>query len=198
MFKDLDKETILLKSILAYISKELDKARFNHCISVSKEALKLAKIYNVPMHKAQIAALLHDCSKSKSVKEQLLFFKGRKKFPYLDDIAKNAPQLLHSFSGAIIAKEKFKIKDKDILNAIANHTLAGENMSVLEKIIFISDCVSDDRKYAIAKKIKKLAVKNLDKAFIAALKNKIQYCLDTDKWICFKSVKVWNYYAKNQ
>jgi predicted HD superfamily hydrolase involved in NAD metabolism len=198
MFKDSDKNAVLLKSIYDYISKKLDKERFIHSVNVSKEAINLAKIYKVSVFKAQIAALLHDCSKSGYAKEQVLFFKGRKKFGYFDIIAKNAPQLLHSFSGAIIAKERFKIKDKDILNAISNHTLGRENMSVLEKIIFISDCVSADRKCAKAKKIKKTALKDLDEAFRGALRNKIQYCLDTNKWICHKSLKVWNHYAKNK
>ncbi|MDR3244440.1 MAG: hypothetical protein LBT79_06785, partial [Elusimicrobiota bacterium] len=65
MFKDSDKNTVLLKSIYDYISKKLDKERFVHCVNVSKEAIKLAKIYKVCVFKAQIAALLHDCSKSK-------------------------------------------------------------------------------------------------------------------------------------
>ncbi|MDR0822214.1 MAG: bis(5'-nucleosyl)-tetraphosphatase (symmetrical) YqeK [Endomicrobium sp.] len=197
MSKIENKNSVLIDGIYKYISKNLKRSRFIHCINVSKTAVELAKIHKADITKAQIAALLHDCAKFMSYAEQIAFFKNRKKFRYFKDIAKNAPQLLHGFLAAVIAKEKFKINDRDILNAVANHTLGRFNMSALEKIIFIADSISADRKCLKSKIVRKIAAQNLQEAFIAVMRNKMQYCLDANKWICPISAQVWNYYVKN-
>ncbi|MDR3049660.1 MAG: nicotinate-nucleotide adenylyltransferase [Elusimicrobiota bacterium] len=188
----------LFDNIYDYLLEHLKKDRFIHSINVSKTAMELAGICKIDISKAQIAALLHDCAKYMTDKEQIEFFKNRKKFEGFDEIAKNAPQLIHGFSASVIAREIFKIKDKDILNAIANHTLGRFNMSLLEKIVFIADSISADRKCSNAKIIKKTVKSDLQKAFIAVMKNKMQYCLDNNKWICPISAAVWNYYVKNE
>ena len=59
---------------------------------------------------------------------------------------KRVPSLLHGKVGAIYAREKYGVEDKDILNAISYHTTARPGMSLLEKIIFIADYIEPSRK----------------------------------------------------
>jgi len=111
--------------------------------------------------KAQTAGLLH----------------GGKTFECFGSIIKFPSCLLHSFAGRIIAEEEFKMKDRDILNAIRNHTLGRKNMSVLEKIIFVADSVSPGRKCRHAEK-------NLDKAFLEVFVEKIKYVVVSSAHLC--------------
>lgn len=187
------------KQIFDYLYKNLSPKRFEHSFNVSVTAVELAKRFKANTYKAQIAALLHDLAKSKTDKELITFYKTRKKnFKYFNEIKNNSPKLLHSYASATIAKEVLNIKDKEILNSIENHTLGRNNMDDLEKIIFVADVISKDRKYKGISKIRKLAKEDLNKAFIAAMMIKIEHVLEKQKWLCPKTIETWNYYAKKR
>jgi predicted HD superfamily hydrolase involved in NAD metabolism len=184
------------KQIFKFLSKRLSPKRFEHSYQVAKLSAELARIYGVDVLKAQTAGLLHDCAKGMSEKS-LISFCNRKRVEAknLKDIIKRAPQILHSFAGKIIAKEKFGVKDADILNAINNHTLGRPDMSLLEKILFTADAVSYDRKQGFALRIRKLAKTDFDAAFKAVMYNKLLYVLQKGAWLCPQAVETWNYYA---
>jgi len=185
------------EKIFEYISANLSPKRFEHSYHVARFAYELAAIHGANALNAQTAGLLHDCAKSMSDSQLINFFKNREnKVRYSDDIKKHAPHLLHCYAGAVIAKEKLGVKNSDILNAIINHTLGRENMSPLEKIIFIADSASYDRKCAGCAKMRTLAKKDLDAGFLAVLANKIKYVIDSRGWICRQTIDTWNYYAK--
>jgi predicted HD superfamily hydrolase involved in NAD metabolism len=183
--------------IIDLLSKCISSKKLEHSNNVAMFAVELASKNNIDLFKAQIAGLLHDCAKTMTDKELVTFFKGHKTFKCFNGIVKFAPHLLHSFAGEIIAKEKFKIKDKIILNAVRHHTLGRENMSVLEKIIFVADFVSYERKWKHASKIRILAKNDLDKAFLEVLKTKIENVIDNDYWLCPQTVYTWNWYVSN-
>ncbi|MDR2771977.1 MAG: bis(5'-nucleosyl)-tetraphosphatase (symmetrical) YqeK [Elusimicrobiota bacterium] len=183
-------------TILKYIKENLSPERFNHCVNVSKLAVSIAISHKTDSSKAEIAGLLHDCAKNLSDKKQIDFFTSRPKIKYFALIAQHSPKLLHSYASAIIAKEKFSISDKDILNAIAHHTLGNENMSLLEKIIYVADSVSFERNNSDAVYIRKLAKENIDEAFVEVMRHKIEYVLKKRNWLCPKCIDVWNFYAQ--
>ncbi|AKL98380.1 bis(5'-nucleosyl)-tetraphosphatase (symmetrical) YqeK [Endomicrobium proavitum] len=185
----------LEEEIFKYLSEHLSPKRFEHSFAVSKLAVELAAKNGENIYSAQTAGLLHDCAKFMQGKDFLGFFKNRTKPKYFNEIKKYAPELLHGNAAAFIAKEKFAVKNKDILSAIANHTFGRENMSKLEKIIFIADSVSEDRKYKNASKIRALAKKDLDKAFVEVLKHKIYFVINNEKWFCAQTLDTWNFYA---
>jgi predicted HD superfamily hydrolase involved in NAD metabolism len=185
----------LEKHIFDYLSRHLVPARFEHSYNVAMLAVELALKHNENIMNAQIAGLLHDCAKNVDVKKFISLLKKQKNAKFFCNIYKFSPYLLHSFAGAIIAQKEFKIKDKDVLNAIKNHTLGRSNMSKLEKIIFIADFCSKDRKFKDTKIICSLAKESLDKAFIKVLKEKITYLICNDCWICPKAIDTWNFYA---
>jgi predicted HD superfamily hydrolase involved in NAD metabolism len=190
--------TNLKETILLFIKTNLSPERFKHSLNVSKLAAILAKEHGQDFHKAQIAGLIHDCTKYKSNDEQIAFFNNRPKFKYFDLIANNAPKLLHSYTGAIFAKESWGIKDKDILNAAAYHTLGNENMSLLEKIIYTADAISFEREGFHCAQIRKLAKTDIDAAFMQVMESKIKHCLKKGIWLCPKCVDVWNFYVNKK
>ncbi|MDR1195279.1 MAG: bis(5'-nucleosyl)-tetraphosphatase (symmetrical) YqeK [Endomicrobium sp.] len=187
----------LEQKIFEYLYRNLSPKRFEHSYYVSKFAVSLAEGKGVNILKVQTAALLHDCAKSMTGKELINFLKNHKrKIKYFKEIIKYYPQLLHSYAGALVIKNEFKIKDKEILNAVKYHTLGRPSMSMTEKILFVADALSRDRKYKGIVEIRNLAKKDIDAAFMIVLSNKIKYVLSGGKRLCPQTVDTWNYYAK--
>jgi putative HD superfamily hydrolase of NAD metabolism len=183
--------------IFQFLSSNISPKRFEHSYCVSTLAVELAAAYGADIFKAQTAALLHDCAKGLDTNGLVKILKNKnKKIKYYSEIVKYSPQLLHAHAGAVIAKKEFGIKDADILNAIENHTLGRAGMSLLEKIIFIADSVSEDRKHKGRAAVRELAKRDIDRAFTFVLANKIKYVVDLGYWLCPQTIETWNYYAE--
>ncbi|MCX7905675.1 MAG: nicotinate (nicotinamide) nucleotide adenylyltransferase [Elusimicrobiales bacterium] len=165
-----------IKKTISKIKKLISKKRFYHTLETIKLATHLAWINGIDIKKAFFAAALHDIAKDFPLELQIKL--AKKHYPNikkLDEVIKKAPQILHQWSSATIAKKIFKIKDKSILQAISKHTTASKKMSILDKIIYVSDISSEDRTFYEAKKIRNLAIKDINKAFEVAKNTKIRY-----------------------
>ena len=150
------------------IKPMMSENRYNHCVNVSKEAVKLAKRYGGDEEKAAVAGILHDITKEIPKEEQLqIMLDGG---IILDDIQKNAPKLWHGISGSVYIKKHFGIDDEDILNAICYHTTGRAGMSLLEKIIFVADFTSEERTYKGVATMRKKSRKSLEDAMLYGFK----------------------------
>lgn len=159
----------LRSRIKNYLKKHITKKRYIHTLNITKLALKLAKRHGVKKLSAiEIAALLHDCVKDTKKKTS------------------------HSFLAAKIAREKFSVKDRDILNAIRQHTYGSRIMSKFSKIIYIADISEPSRKFKEAKHIRRCAFKNLDRAMALALSTKMKYVLNEKKPLSLEGVILYN------
>lgn len=150
------------------IKSMMSENRYNHCVNVSKEAVKLAKRYGGDEEKAAIAGILHDITKEMPKEEQLQIMLDSGII--LDDIQKNAPKLWHGISGSVYIKKHFSIDDEDILNAICYHTTGRAGMSLLEKIIFVADFTSEERTYKGVATMRKKSRKSLEDAMLYGFK----------------------------
>lgn len=151
----------------------ISKNRYIHSKGVSETAVKMAELYGADTEKARIAGLLHDCAKGFSLGEAI---KKCDEFGLkVSDIDKSSTALLHAPLGVKIAEAEFGITDREILNAIAYHTVAGENMSVLDKIIYLADMIEPSRDFPDVETHRKLAFEDLDKAFLYALDRSIVF-----------------------
>ncbi|MBR3972020.1 MAG: bis(5'-nucleosyl)-tetraphosphatase (symmetrical) YqeK [Ruminococcus sp.] len=123
----------------------LSERRYTHSANVAKAAVRLAKKYGEDCEKAEIAGILHDITKELKYENQLQMVESGGII--LDDVCKKSPQLLHAVTGMIYCRDVLGITDEDILNSIRYHTTARASMSLLEKILFIADFISDERDY---------------------------------------------------
>lgn len=168
--------------IKEYVKNNLSKNRLYHTYGVCDTALKLSSLYGCDQRKAEIAALSHDIFRGKSMEEinKYVIELGLDKNRYI-----NNPNLAHGKIAKEIVEKKFGIKDKDILNAISYHTTGRKNMSLLEKIIFISDAIEPGRNYPGVELIRKEAYINLDKScylsLIGTYNNLIKQNIKVDK-----------------
>lgn len=123
----------------------LSERRYIHSRNVAAAAVRLAKKYGEDIVKAEMAGILHDITKELKYENQLQIVESGGII--LDDVCKKSPQLLHAITGMVYCRDTLGITDTDILNAIKHHTTARANMSLLEKIIFIADFISEERDY---------------------------------------------------
>ena len=128
------------------MEKLQDAKRFEHTLGVEYTAAALAMRYGEDIRNARTAGLLHDCAKCLSDKKRLSICR-KNKIP-MTELEKKNPFLLHGKVGAYLAKQKYGIKNQDVLNAIRNHTTGRQGMSLLEKIVFIADYIEPCRKHA--------------------------------------------------
>lgn len=167
--------------------------RLNHIFGVKNIALKLARIYDCDLEKVKIVALLHDLTKYEST----AFHEKVIKKHYNDTIIKEySPPLYHGFSAAALAKEIYGIKDQDILQAIESHTIGRPGMSMLEKIIFISDYIEPNRMYPSCVKSREIAFNDIDQAIYEAINDSITLYEKTGGFIPEISYLARDYYQK--
>jgi predicted HD superfamily hydrolase involved in NAD metabolism len=186
------------EKIFNYLFENLNCKTFKHSYNVAILSEKLAFKHNVNTVEAITAGFLHDCAKNMTNSELIDSFKqNHEEFKCSKKLIKLAPHLLHSFAGAVIAKKKLKIEENSILNAIRYHTHGRRNMSALEKIIFVADFVSYDRKWKQITNLRKLAKKNLNKAFFKILTKKIEFIIKQDMFMSPQIINTWNWYVSH-
>lgn len=149
----------------------LSEKRYIHTISTQKEAIKLAKRYGVNPEKASLAALLHDCAKNVEPENMIRILE--KQYIPVDDLEKSNPAILHGKVGKIMARYKFNVTDDAILDAIECHTTGRENMTMLEKIIFLADVIEETRDYSGVDEVRVMAYEDIDKALVMSLNRTI-------------------------
>ena len=160
-----------------YLKKELSPKRYAHTLGVREAAERLAERYGEDRGRARLAAALHDCAKDFS-DETTLCYLSRYNIP-LDAVTATQVNLAHPLVAAEIAREKFGINDIGVLEAIRSHTTGRENMSRLEKIIYVADCIDESRDYYEGLElIREVAYEDLDGATAAGLKAAINYTLN--------------------
>ena len=155
------------------IKLTLDKKRFEHSLNVELEAIKLSQIYSSDIEKARVAAIAHDVAKAHSDEELLRMAQSYSL--KIDEIEYNFPQLLHGPVAANICSTEFGISDLDVLNDIKYHTTGRKSMSLLEKIIYLSDVIEPGRDFPGISDIREIALKDIDRALILACNSTLIY-----------------------
>ncbi len=153
------------------LRSKLDDFRFEHSIAVAQKAAELAKLYGADTEKAYFAGLLHDIQKNLTKDEQLQFFSASAIM--LTDVEKTSPKVWHAISGARFIESELNVTDTDIINAVRYHTTGRAGMSLLEKIIYIADFTSCDRKYPDVDVLREIVANDLNDALIYALRHTI-------------------------
>ncbi len=149
------------------VKKYLTESRWAHTVRVAQTAAKYCRRLNVYEFDAVLAAALHDCAK------------------YLDESApelkncalpKGVPlPVKHQYFGAYMAQRTFGVKDEAVINAIRYHASGRENMSPLDKLIYLSDLLEDGRDFDGVEALRKLFETDIDKCLYASLEHQLKY-----------------------
>ncbi|KNF09433.1 hypothetical protein CLPU_3c02120 [Gottschalkia purinilytica] len=185
----------MIKKIKEDLEKSIGKDRYLHSLRVMEVSQKLAKCYGENEEDAMLAGLLHDCGR---ILDKCYLLKMANEFGIiLKGMYEKEFVLIHAYLGAEIAKNHYKIENTDIINAIKYHTTGRENMSLLEKIVYIADYIEPGRDFPGVEEIRDLAYKNLDKSLLKSMENTIRHVIDRG-WILHEdTVKARNYIILN-
>jgi nicotinate-nucleotide adenylyltransferase len=173
------------------IANMMSEERYKHTISVALTAVEIAKANKINPKKPFLAAMLHDIAKDTSIDvTKNLMLKCFKKHINEEEV------VYHQFIGTIFARKLFKIYNKDILNAIKYHTTGRARMSILEKLIYVSDKIEPNRKFNTQKSLD-YCIKNFEKGFIKIIKqNKRYLSKKTDIKLDKSTQECYEYYLK--
>lgn len=159
--------------ILVTLANELRPARFRHCRDVSQTAVRLAERWDADIEKARLAGILHDCARNLKGEELL---KTSRQFGMIPSpLELLQPALIHAPLGAIIAERRFGISEPQVLQAIRRHTTGAPQMTLLDKVIYLSDCIEPGRNFSGVRKIRDMAVEDLNVAVLLAYEHSILF-----------------------
>jgi nicotinate-nucleotide adenylyltransferase len=165
--------------------------RWRHSEAVALWARALAQRHGVDPERAERAGWWHDVAKNWSP-GRLRDYARRKKIPIPWGGAKALDPLLHGPVGARWARDRGFLTDPAALAAIARHTVGARRMSRLDKILYVADFSSPDRRYPEAARVRRWAVKDLDRALREALRAKLLHTLERGRIVMHTSVGLWN------
>jgi len=170
------------------------KERLDHSIRVMEMALSLNKHYNYGLdeEKIKIGCIVHDYGKLIDPSE-------------LKDVVKNHPlsrndSVLHSkeihhalFIPKFLTRD-FGITDPEILDAAMFHCTGKDQMSLLTKLVFISDYVEVGRDFANCAEVREIAFKDFERSIYEALRRTIECISGCGRVICDYTLKALDEY----
>lgn len=174
------------------LKSRLSEKRFKHSEGVVKRAIEYAQIYNVDIKHVKLVAIAHDIAKELT-NEEVNYYIQRYNI-VLDNIEKLNNNLIHAKIGAYICKNEFNFTD-DMVNAVKYHTTGRNNMSILEKIIYLADATEENRKYCSSNYVDVIK-KDINQGIIEVSKWVINKLLEDNKLIHPDTVDCYNYYTR--
>ena len=186
-YVDYDKYEELLK-------KRLSKKRFQHSMNVAEESFRLAEKYGADKQRCYLAGMLHDIMKEELPEKLKQYVMDSGLSPDPAEIA--AKSLWHGIAGGYYIREELGIEDEEIISAVRYHTVGCARMSVMEKIVFLADMISEDRHYKDIDKMRKYCYEDLDVAMSVALIYLIESVCGRCSAFPLSTFEAYNYYLK--
>lgn len=156
-----------------WLQQGLKPERYTHSVGTAETARRLAELHGLDAEKAYIAGLLHDCGRIYDKEAQLPL---ALQWPHLQPGELDVPMLRHGPAGAVLLRQQWNIEDKELLDAVAGHTLARRGMSDFTKLIFLADLIEPNRAaWDGIEKLRQLAALDLNRAMALAIRENQRY-----------------------
>ena len=180
---------------IALMKEKLQERRFLHSLNVADAAVKLAEKYGEDTERAYICGLLHDIEKNSPDEEQKEYML---RFPDIPEVVIKTPKLWHAPAGAAFVRDELGIDDEEMVSAIRYHTTAKANMTMLEKIIYIADFISDERDYPGVDEVREAAFSDIDEAVLIGTRFTLEDLLRQDRVINQDTIDAYNEVCKKR
>jgi nicotinate-nucleotide adenylyltransferase len=174
-----------LDTLRAEVERRVSAKRMTHILGCERMAAAMAKPFGLDEYTVRAAAILHDCTKALSEKEQLtLCEKWHIIFDYDEgDFA----QLIHADTGAETARRVFRMPD-DIVDAIRTHTTGDTCMTTLQKILYVADMCEESRTWPGVEELRALALTDLEGAVTSAMERTAAFIREQGKEPYYKTL----------
>ncbi len=150
----------------------LKERRVPHVLGCRDTAVALARQYGCDPVAAERAALLHDITKALATPQQLQLCTDYGMIR--SDLARIQPPLIHAVSGALVAERVFG-EASAVCSAVRWHTTGRADMTLLEKILYLSDAIEPTRTHAGVELLRETARRDLDEALCLNMRSTIDY-----------------------
>lgn len=165
-------------------------ARRKHSVRVALMGTAVAAKYKLSEHDVIQACGLHDAAKNLDLSApELAGFSLAEEVP--------AP-VLHQYTGAYLAEHLFGVQNEDVLNAVRYHTSGRPNMSMLEKVVFLSDMLEEGRDFPGIGKLRKLFYEDIDECMFFSLKRELKHLKKSRQNIYPLTERAFEYYQENR
>lgn len=186
--------------VLTWLVENVPKTRLDHILRVEQLAVELARHHHLDEEKAAQAGLMHDLAKY--FKPQQLLEMAQAEGLDIDPVSEDTPHLLHADVSAIVARDTFGVKDEEVLQAIANHTLGRPGMDLLSCIVFLADTLEPGRgSTPELEALRKLSYENLARAVWLTCDDSLKFLLEQEWLIHPQTIATRNWFlqkAKNK
>lgn len=186
-YVDYDKYEELLK-------KRLSKKRFQHSMNVAEECFRLAERYGADKQRCYLAGMLHDIMKEELPERLKQYVMDSGLSPDPAEIA--AKSLWHGIAGGYYIREELGIDDEELISAVRYHTVGCAKMTLMEKIVFLADMISEDRHYKDIDKMRRYCYEDIDVAMSVALIYLIESVCGRCSAFPLSTFEAYNYYLK--
>lgn len=194
-----------IESIKAAMRERHDDYRYAHTCAVAKEAERLAALFELSEADTEalhIAALLHDCTKGLRYPEQVALAERLGMTLSDDDLA--SPKVLHSLTGAAVAKAEFAVSD-EIAAMIACHTTGKEDMTLPEKLLYLADYIEPTRTFEDCVTLRRFfydeqgddLLQHLDRTLILSFDQTLRLLIEEKSHIHLQTIESRNFLLKN-
>jgi len=179
-----------------WVSTRVSEKRLRHIAGVAKLARRFALKCGCDPYLAELAGWLHDACKH--IKDNELVAMAEQQGLELNEIERAHGHLLHGPVGAGLARAELGLTNREVLEAIAEHTLGAVPMSDLSKVLFLADCLEETRPAEYTDPIWSALDMggrfDMDKAIVVACDLNLKYLIEDGKPIHPKTVAVRNYH----
>lgn len=175
------------------IKEKLPDKRYQHSLRVADTAVKLARIYEGDVDKAEMAGILHDYCKYDDLGYMYQIVRQHDLDPNLLSFG---GEILHGPVCAALMKSEYDITDDEILTAIAYHTTGRAQMTKTEKIVFIADYIEPERQIPGVEEIRDMTYNqgSLDHTIYEISKRTVLYLISNDITVFNTTIESLNYY----
>jgi len=136
---------VIIQRVEAMARDTLNTDRFLHSRSTALLAADMCRRFGLNPSAGYLAGIAHDLAKQLDGKQVLKIVKSDKDKHSISDLENEKPNLLHGKAAAVLLREHFSIHNKDILEAVAFHTMGSAYMGPLAKVVYIADKTENSR-----------------------------------------------------
>lgn len=197
-----------MKTLIETVRKDLrlSEKRMRHTEGVVDAAKLLAERHfptEITPEEAELAALLHDCTKEYSVEQHLAVFEQHGvMYP---PVELTPHKLLHAQTAAVIAEHVYHAP-KEVCSAVRWHTTGRADMSPLELVIYFADyieagrthpsCVRLREYYEKEYRTRKDGMRALQLAMLRSFDTTLRSLIAEHKTVDMHTIYARNYYLK--
>lgn len=161
------------EKIRKYTMAAVSESRYEHSVRTAQMCRKLCQHYGVDEERGYLCGIAHDMCKK--MDDELLMSLASKDGNPISELEKEKPALLHGRAAAVKIQSDFGITDEEIIQAIANHTLGGENLCDLAKLLFVADKIEPGREHVTEQYLERLFALSLNEMVYTVVSESCEY-----------------------